>query len=123
MLISKNYGIRALYSNVSDVSSCYKTPRTAILKLVMAMYLRKIFGKNVRYYRFLRSMTQEKLAELTDLSSRYISNVENGEGNVSLDTIELFAKALNVSCRDLFDATPKEVKAAKVNLQKETIKA
>jgi len=41
-------------------------------------------------------MTQEKLAELTDLSPRYISNIENGSGNVSLDTIELIAESLEV---------------------------
>ena len=58
-------------------------------------------------------MTQEKLAELTDLSPRYISNIENGGGNVLLDTIELLAEALEVDYTDLFTTTNKEIKIKK----------
>lgn len=83
--------------------------------------LRKIFGKNVKYYRFRKDMTQEKLAELTDLSPRYISNIENGSGNVSLDTIELIAEALEVEYIDLFTTKNKEIKIKKVNMKKQEV--
>ena len=66
-------------------------------------------------------MTQEKLAELTDLSPRYISNIENVGGNVSLDTIELLAEALEVDYTDLFTTTNKEIKIKKVNMIKRKI--
>lgn len=39
--------------------------------------IRKILGDNIKYYRFKMGYTQEKLAELTDLSPRYISDIEN----------------------------------------------
>ena len=80
--------------------------------------LKKVFGKNVRFYRFQRNLTQEKLAELTDLSSRYISNIENGTGNVSLDTIEIIADVLEVNYSDLFSLDTKEIKERKVNMKK-----
>lgn len=83
--------------------------------------LRKIFGKNVKYYRFKNNMTQEKLAELTDLSPRYISNIENGGGNVSLDTIELIAEALEIESIDLFTTKNKEIKIKKVNMKREEV--
>lgn len=46
--------------------------------------------------------TQEVLAEMCDLSPRYISNIENGSGNISIDTIEKIADNLNVNSHLLF---------------------
>lgn len=85
------------------------------------MRLRKVFGRNVRYYRFENHMTQERLAELTDLSPRYISNIENGSGNVSLDTIELLAEALKVDYMELFNTVYRELKVQKVNMRREEV--
>lgn len=85
------------------------------------MRLRKVFGRNVRYYRFENHMTQERLAELTDLSPRYISNIENGSGNVSLDTIELLADALKVDYMELFNTVYRELKVQKVNMRREEV--
>lgn len=66
-------------------------------------------------------MTQERLAELTDLSPRYISNIENGSGNVSLDTIELLAEALKVDYMELFNTVYRELKVQKVNMRREEV--
>lgn len=100
------------------MSSCYAVPINYILKLVMHMLLKKIFGRNIKYYRFQNRITQEKLAELADLSPRYISNIENGSGNVSLDTIEILADALGINAKDLFATENQEIKIKKVNMQK-----
>lgn len=85
------------------------------------MLLKKTFGRNVKYYRFQNRMTQEQLAELTDLSPRYISNIENGTGNVSLDTIESLVEALNVEYQDLFATENVEIKFKKVNMIKKEV--
>lgn len=53
--------------------------------------IRKIFGDNVRFYRYLHHYTQEQLIEYCNLSTRYISDIEYGKGNVSLDMIEKIA--------------------------------
>lgn len=58
--------------------------------------IRKIVGDNVKHYRFSIGYTQEKLAELCDLSARYISDIENANGNISIDTLGNIAKHLNI---------------------------
>lgn len=58
--------------------------------------LRKIVSANVKYYRLSAGYTQEKLAELCNLSARYVSDIENVKGNIPIDTIEEIAKALNI---------------------------
>lgn len=58
--------------------------------------IRKVLGANVKYYRYLIGYTQEQLAEKTELSPRYISDIENAQGNVSVDTLEIIAKYLKV---------------------------
>lgn len=41
----------------------------------------KVLGANVRYYRHLIGYTQEQVAEKCNLSPRYISDIENSNGN------------------------------------------
>ena len=50
-------------------------------------------------------MSQEKLAFECDLHRTYISDIERGTRNVSLDNIEKIAKALDVQPKDLLDFT------------------
>ncbi len=56
----------------------------------------KILGVNVKYYRFKLGYTQEKLAELCDLSPRYISDIENFKENIPMNTLENLAFVLKV---------------------------
>ena len=58
--------------------------------------IRKVLGVNVKYYRFLIGYTQEQLAEKCELSPRYISDIENFKGNISIDTLENIAKYLKI---------------------------
>ena len=58
--------------------------------------IRKVLGTNVKYYRFLIGYTQEQLAEKAYISPRYISDIENGKGNIPLDTLENIAKCLKI---------------------------
>lgn len=58
--------------------------------------IRKVLGANVKYYRYLIDYTQEQLAEKSDLSPRYISDIENSNGNISIDTLEIIANILKV---------------------------
>lgn len=66
----------------------------------MAPELEK-FGEQVRQLRKALGLSQEDLAELTDLHRTYIGGIERGERNVALINIVRLAKALNVSPSDL----------------------
>lgn len=65
------------------------------------MTLRQIFRKNVKYYRKKFKLSQEKLAELSGLSTNYIGDIERTNRKVTIDTIEKISNALNVSPADL----------------------
>ena len=80
--------------------------------------LRKVVGSNVKFYRFKIGYTQEELAEKTELSPRYISDIENARGNIPVDTIELISKVLKINPGVLFkDVTFKKL-PKRVNMRK-----
>jgi transcriptional regulator with XRE-family HTH domain len=52
------------------------------------------FGENIRRLRTARGMTQEKLAELTDLNIRTVQKIEAGQTNILITTAARIQKAL-----------------------------
>ena len=66
------------------------------------MNLKKIFGKNVKYYRFKKELTQEKFAEKIDLNSSYVSEIENGKYGPTFEKVEIIAKVLEIKPYILF---------------------
>lgn len=61
----------------------------------------KKFGDNVRSRREAQDLSQEQLAERADLDRTYISGVERGVRNLSLNNVVRIAKALKISASDL----------------------
>ncbi|MBI1800583.1 MAG: helix-turn-helix transcriptional regulator [Chloroflexi bacterium] len=61
----------------------------------------KRLGDNLKQFRQSKGLSQEKLAELTDLHRTYIGGVERGERNISLLNLIRIAEALGVSVADL----------------------
>jgi len=61
------------------------------------MTLREIFRQNVIYYRKQQNLSQEKLAELSDISTNYIGDIERSNRKVTIDTIEKISKGLKVT--------------------------
>ena len=61
-----------------------------------ATEIREIFSQNLKYYRVNSSISQEKLGEMTNLSDKYISDLERNLYDPSLQTIDSLAKALNI---------------------------
>ena len=60
------------------------------------------FGRAVRKLRLEPKISQEELAERCDLHRTYISDIELGTRNVSLENIERIVTALNQSLSDFF---------------------
>jgi transcriptional regulator with XRE-family HTH domain len=56
----------------------------------------KLVGDNIRHYRKKRGFSQEKLAVHADTNDRYISSIERGKKNVTLETLIRIGKALDV---------------------------
>jgi len=57
---------------------------------------RALFGKRVRELRTERGLSQERLAELSDLHRNYVGGVERGERNIGLLNIVRLAHAVGV---------------------------
>ena len=53
------------------------------------------FGANVRRERSAKGMTQERLAELTDLNIRTVQKIEAGKINILLTTVLRIREALS----------------------------
>jgi putative transcriptional regulator len=69
---------------------------------VMA-HLKRRFGRRLKSLRTGRGLTQEQLADATELSIESISNMERGIFGPRFDNLQKIASALNVDVMDLFD--------------------
>lgn len=63
----------------------------------------KIIGERIRVYRIQKKLSQDALGELSGLHSKYIGQLERGEKNSTLETIEKICKALNLTFETLFE--------------------
>ena len=61
----------------------------------------KEIGRNIRRYRLKRGMTQEQLAEAAELTSGYISRIENGTKSLRLSTLCRIAETLDTTVQSL----------------------
>ncbi|MBZ9719243.1 helix-turn-helix domain-containing protein [Mesorhizobium sp. AD1-1] len=81
------------------------------------MKLRAVFGLNVQRLRRERKLSQEQLSFVSGRTRAYISSVEAGRRNATLDTVEILAKALNVEPQELVSANPASKRAIRVTKQ------
>lgn len=59
-------------------------------------------GNRIRQLRLKKGFSQEKLAELSDLNTSYIGQIERGEKNPSVDTVHSIALALETDLAEFF---------------------
>lgn len=64
-------------------------------------------GSRVRAWRARRGMTRKQLAADSGLSERFLADVETGKGNVSINSLEAAARALNISILELLQDAPR----------------
>src|SRR5262249_44814388 len=67
--------------------------------------VKKIFGATVKARRRQLGISQEELAERADLHRTYVSDIERGARNISLQSITKLASALAISVSALFPET------------------
>lgn len=69
----------------------------------MSFTLREILANNIRTHRLAKHLSQEELADLCGIHRTYISDVERGNRNISIDNIEKIAKGLNIAPMKLLE--------------------
>lgn len=65
---------------------------------------RVLLGARIRELRTERRLSQERLAEAMDANATYVSSVERGRENPTLDFLIKVADALEVDLVDLFNS-------------------
>lgn len=63
----------------------------------------KIIGQRIRNNRTNLKLSQEKLAELSGCHPTYIGQIERGEKNATVESIEKIATALEIPLSKLFE--------------------
>ncbi len=64
-------------------------------------------GARVRSWRARRGMTRRQLAADSGLSERFLADVESGKGNVSINSLQAIAGALNITILELLQDAPR----------------
>ena len=58
--------------------------------------LQRVVGENLRHYRQGRGLSQEAFADILKVHRTYLGSVERGERNLTLQTVEHLAQAIDV---------------------------
>ena len=72
-----------------------------LLKHIYCQLDYKAIGKRIKIARIKADLTQERLAEMVEISPTHMSNIETGTTRVSLTAIVSLANALSVTVDDL----------------------
>lgn len=79
---------------------------------------KKLVGQRIKELRRSKGLSQEKLAELAETSPNYLSRMERGTENPTLDMFIKLSNALEVEMWEMFDfGHVAERKALKESLQ------
>ena len=63
----------------------------------------KIIGERIRMYRTRKNLSQDALGEAAGLHGKYIGQLERGEKNATLESVEKVARALDLPFETLFE--------------------
>jgi transcriptional regulator with XRE-family HTH domain len=67
----------------------------------MAANIRLRFGQRLRTLRVRKGWTQVELADYLGLDRGYISNIERGQRNVTLETVQIIAQGFGFTISQL----------------------
>ncbi|WP_339865375.1 helix-turn-helix transcriptional regulator [uncultured Algoriphagus sp.] len=67
------------------------------------MDVKENFGLRIKEIRKLRGMSQEQLASGSGLDRSYVSGIEQGKRNASLEVIAKLANVLEIQIKELFE--------------------
>ena len=62
-----------------------------------------VFGKILKDFRLKNNLTQEQLSEKLDISLKYISRIENGNGGIKTQTLIKYMNILGITPNTIFN--------------------
>ncbi len=83
------------------IVSDYNNVRGAMKEIIMNT--KQSIGRRIKVLRKKRELSQEEVASKADISPNYVSRMERGTENPTLDMLIKISEALNVELWDLFD--------------------
>lgn len=86
--------------------SCFCSWKVTLIDMTFGIKMET--GKLIKELRIKKGMTQEELADQTELSSRTIQRIENGEVDPRAYTLQMIAKALDVDFSLFVEIEPDE---------------
>ncbi|MDP2101173.1 MAG: helix-turn-helix transcriptional regulator [Methylotenera sp.] len=72
------------------------------------MKIQQILGFNIKQIREQKGWSQDKLSEVSGLHRTYISGIERGVRNPTVDIVQQIARAFDVHITELFKDVAKE---------------
>jgi transcriptional regulator with XRE-family HTH domain len=66
------------------------------------MNIKEKVGNRIRELRLKKSLSQEALANIAEIDRTYMTSVENGRRNISIETLEKILIALEISFEGFF---------------------
>ena len=76
-----------------------------------------IIGQRIRNYRIQKNLSQEQLSELASFHPTYIGQLERGEKNATLESIQKVAQALDIPLSQLFEKIEEKQNEESIPLQ------
>ncbi|MDR0289677.1 MAG: helix-turn-helix domain-containing protein [Treponema sp.] len=67
-----------------------------------AQEIKDILGRNIKYFRLHRQLSQSDLAERANISVTFLSNIERGKMFPKAETLSRLTESLNVTVSELF---------------------
>jgi transcriptional regulator with XRE-family HTH domain len=83
------------------IVSDYNNVRGAMKEIIMNT--KQSIGRRIKVLRRKRGLSQEEVASKADISPNYVSRMERGTENPTLDMLIKISEALNVELWELFD--------------------
>ncbi|MEQ6390032.1 helix-turn-helix transcriptional regulator [Bacillaceae bacterium S4-13-58] len=80
--------------------------------------IKHIIGARIRYLRKEKKLTQEELAHLSSIHPTYIGQLERGEKNPTIETIDRIARSLEISLSELFSFQSLNKEQQDIQMQK-----
>lgn len=68
------------------------------------MDINELIGKRITHLRNRKDLSQQKFANEADIERSYLTHVEKGRKNISVNTLKKITTALGVSLKEFFDS-------------------